>query len=167
MNIALRPIEKTDLETIAKLANDRDIAKTTARLPYPYTVTDAKTWVDYVLSTESEHVFAIAEKKTMMGVIGLVHEPEHNRAELGYWLGKPYWNKGIATVSAEMMLGYAFGVLRVNKVYAHVFSANPASAKVLEKNGFKLEGCLKQHFKRMGTMHDLLCYGLLMENYLK
>lgn len=165
MNIALRPIELSDIERIAQLCNDHDIAKTTARLPYPYTVLDAKTWLDYVQDTDAEHVFAITDNKEMLGVVGLVHEPEHDRAEIGYWLGRDYWSKGIATAAVEMILGYAFSVLDVNKVYAKVFAGNEASAKVLANNGFVLEGCLKQHYIRMGTLHDLLCFGLLKTNY--
>lgn len=165
MNIALRPIELSDIEQIAQLCNDPDIAKTTARLPYPYTVNDAKTWLSYIENTEAEHVFAISYENEMIGVIGLVHEPEHDRAEIGYWLGKEYWNKGIATAAVEMMLGYAFTVLKVNKIYAQVFAANSASAKVLTKNGFILEGCLKQHYNRMGTVHDIMCFGLVKANY--
>jgi RimJ/RimL family protein N-acetyltransferase len=135
------------------------------RLPYPYTVTDAKTWYDYICKTEKEHAFAIVAKKKMMGVVGLVHEPEHKRAELGYWLGRQYWNSGYMTSAIEMILGYAFGVLKVNKVYANVFGTNEASKKVLIKNGFYLEGTLKQHCSRMGTLHDLMCFGILKENY--
>lgn len=165
MNIAIRPIEQSDIERIALLVNDRDIAKTTSRLPYPYTISDAKKWFDYISRTESEHSFAIADKKTFLGVIGLVHEPEHQRAELGYWLGKQYWNQGITSIAVEMMLGYAFQILKVNKVYAYVYGENTASQKVLNKNGFKLEGNLKQHTVRMGMIHDLMIFGLLREDY--
>ena len=167
MNVSLRPLEKSDIDTISALANDRDIAKMTLRIPFPYTLSDAKSWIDYVVRTESEHVFAITGKKETLGVIGLVHEPEHKRAELGYWLGRQYWNKGYMTGAIEMILGYAFEVLKVNKVYANVFAANEASQKVLKKNGFEPEGCLKQHSFRMGIMHDLLYFGILKENYYK
>ena len=160
MNLSLRFIDEHDIEDIARLANDRDIAKTMANLPYPYTLTDAKTWLSYVNRTESEHVFAIADKKHFMGIIGLVHERDNNRAELGYWLGKKYWNKGFASGAVEMILGYAFGVLNVNKVYAQAFGTNTASHKVLEKNGFVREGCLKDHYVRMGKTHDVIYYGL-------
>ncbi|MBT3320130.1 MAG: GNAT family N-acetyltransferase [Clostridia bacterium] len=165
MNISLRYIDENDIEDIARLANDRDIAKTTATLPYPYTMSDAITWFDYVSSTEREHVFAIVNKKHFVGVIGLVHEIENNRAELGYWLGKQYWSKGFASAAVQMILGYAFTVLKVNKVYAQAFGTNTASHKVLEKNNFVLEGCLKEHVVRMGVTHDVLYYGLQKANY--
>lgn len=165
MQISIRFIEDNDLGRIAQLANNRDIALMTARLPYPYTRSDAQTWYDYVMRTESEHVFAICLGKELVGVIGLVHEADHKRAELGYWLGADYWNKGCASAAAEILLGYAFTTLGVNKVYAHCFAVNKASSKVLEKTGFVLEGCQRQHYIRMGHVHDLLCYGLFKENY--
>lgn len=160
MNLSLRYIENDDLENIARLANDRDIAKTTTSLPYPYTISDAKTWHAYVSRTDTEHVFAIINKKRLVGVIGLVQESEHSRAELGYWLGKEYWNFGFATGAVEMIIGYAFSVLKVNKIYSQVYKANSASSKVLEKNGFVLEGCLEKHCVRMDKTHDVLLYGL-------
>jgi len=160
MNLSLRYIDSDDLKDIARLANNRDIAEAMATLPYPYTLTDAKTWLDYVNNTESEHVFAIVNKKRFMGVIGLVHEGENNRAELGYWLGKEYWNNGFVSCAVQMIISYAFTILKVNKIYAQVFGSNTASHKVLEKNGFVLEGCLKEHFIRMGKVHDVLYYGL-------
>ena len=165
MNLSLRSIDENDIEDIARLANDRDIAKATATLPYPYTISDAETWLSYVNRTDSEHVFAIVSKKLFVGVIGLVLEAENNRAELGYWLGKQYWNQGIASAAVQMILEVAFGVLKVNKVYAQAFGANIASHKVLEKNGFVREGCLKEHFVRMGETQDVMYYGLKMANY--
>jgi ribosomal-protein-alanine N-acetyltransferase len=165
MNLSLREVEQNDIEDIARLANDRDIAAMTASLPYPYTKNNAKTWLDYVNNTQSEHVFAIEHDNRFIGIIGLVHESENNRAELGYWLGKEYWNRGFASAAVQIVLGYAFTVLQVSKVYAQAFGSNIASHKVLEKNGFVREGCLERHFVRMGTTHDILYFGLLKESY--
>jgi len=165
MQTSIRFIEETDLKRIAQLANDRDIAEMTARLPYPYTISDAQTWFDYVAHTELEHVFAICSGKELIGVIGLVLEPEHKRAELGFWLGKSYWNQGHASAAAQIMVGYAFSTLGVTKVYARCFGANNNSKRVLEKNGFVLEGQLKQHYIRMGTVQDVCYYGLQKADY--
>lgn len=165
MNLSLRAIEDNDIEDIARLANELDIAKATASLPYPYTLSDAKTWLNYVRTTNSEHAFAIVSKKRFVGVVGLVHEKDNNRAELGYWIGKQYWNQGIASAAVAMILGFAFSVLNVNKVYAQSFGNNIASHKVLENNGFVREGCLKEHVVRMGETHDLTYYGLTLANY--
>lgn len=165
MDLNIRCLDTNDLKDIAKLANDRDIAEMTANLPYPYTQTDAATWFDYVQRTESEHVFSICLGNKLIGICELVHEPEHKRAELGYWLGKQYWHNGYATSAAQMLVGYGFSVLGVRKIYANCFGVNSASQHVLEKNGFKLEGCLKDHFIRLGKTHDILKYGLFKDNY--
>ena len=105
----------------------------TASLPYPYTKEHAKTWFDYLGTTKDEHVFAICRGDEFIGVVGLVHEPQHDRAELGYWLGTPYWHKGYMSAAAEIATAYAFTVLGVRRVYARCFSNNPASIRVLEK----------------------------------
>ncbi len=80
-------------------------------------------------------------------------------------MGKPYLKKGYASGAVEKGLWYAFTVLNVNKVYAQAFGTNTASHKVLEKNGFAREGCLKDHYIRMGETHDVLYYGLQKNTY--
>ncbi len=165
MNISIRCIDRGDLNDVARLANNYTIAQMTANLPFPYTLAHAVTWFDYVEATENEHVFAIIGNGKFMGVVGLVHEPEHERAELGYWLGEPYWNKRVMTTAAGLAVGYAFTLLDIQKIYSRCFKPNAASARVLEKNGFQLEGTLRAHHIRMGIVQDVLCYGLLRSDY--
>ena len=165
MDISLCCIGEEDLPDIARLANDADIAAMTNNLPHPYTIAHAQSWFDYVQSHDSEHVFKICGKGRLMGVIGLVHEKEHGRAELGYWLGRPYWNQGVMSAAVPMALAYAFEALGVRRVFARCYSVNAASRRVLEKSGFVHEGCLRQHHKCMGMIHDVVCYGLLRDEY--
>jgi len=165
MNISLCCIGEEDLPDIARLANDADIAAMTNNLPHPYTLAHAQSWFNYVQSHDSEYVFKICGNGRLMGVIGLVLEKEHGRAELGYWLGKPYWNRGVMSAAVPMALAYAFEVLRVRRVFAHCYAVNAASRRVLEKSGFRQEGCQRQHHECMGTIHDLICYGLLRDEY--
>lgn len=165
MDISIRCIDRGDIDDVARLANCYEIARMTANLPFPYTREHAVTWLDYVQSTQSEHVFAILAGGRFSGVVGLVHESEHGRAELGYWLGEPFWNQQVMTAAAGLAVGYAFAMLNVNKVYARCFTLNAASRRVLEKNGFLQEGCLRAHHVRLGVVHDVLCYGLLRGDY--
>lgn len=137
MDISIRPLSISDMEDIARLANDRDIARMIARLPWPYTREDAQKWVDGFPDKPNEHAFAVLCDKEFAGVVGLTHDPEHGRAELGYWLGRPWWGKGIATAAARLAVEYAFQKLRVRRVYAYCFAVNAASRRVLEKNGLK------------------------------
>ncbi len=163
MNISLAGIGRDDLAAIARLANNRAIAAMTNNLPHPYTRAHAETWLSYVESHENEHVFKICDGGRMLGVIGLVHEPEHDRAELGYWLGEPYWNRGVMSAAVPMAVAYAFEMLTVRRVYARCYASNTASQRVLEKSGFVREGCLRRHHERMGTVHDIVYYGLLRQ----
>jgi ribosomal-protein-alanine N-acetyltransferase len=165
MDISIRCIGQEDLPAIAHLANDVDIAAMTNNLPHPYTLAHAHIWFEYLESHDCEHAFIICGNNKLLGVIGLVHEKNHGRAELGYWLGKPYWNQGVMSAAIPMALAYAFGVLNVRRVYARCYAVNSVSQHLLEKNGFMLEGCQRQHHECMGTVHDLLCYGLLRDEY--
>ena len=126
MDINIRCIDNEYIEDIARLADNRAIACTTANLPHPYTREHAKIWLDYVQDNKQEHVFAICFGEVFIGVIGLVHEAEHKRAELGYWLGQDYWNKGYMSIAANMAVCYAFTVLDINKVYSKCFTTNTA-----------------------------------------
>ena len=165
MNISLSCIGPEDLPAVAKLADNRAIAAMTNNLPHPYTQAHAEQWFDYVQNHDCEHVFKICGRNKLLGVIGLVHETDHCRAELGYWLGEPYWNKGYATEAVSMAVAYAFGVLGVRRIYSRCYAVNAASRRVLEKNGFSQEGCLLQHHECMGVVHDVICYGLLKSHY--
>ncbi len=165
MDISIRCIDRGDLNDVARLANNFAIAQMTANLPFPYTPEHATVWLDYVEATPNEHVFAIVGDGKFMGVVGLVYEPEHERAELGYWLGEPYWNRRVMTTAAGLTVGYAFAMLDIQKIYSRCFKPNRASQRVLEKNGFLLEGCLRAHHIRMGVVQDVLCYGLLRSDY--
>lgn len=165
MDITIRCIDRDDLPVVAQLANNPAIAQMTANLPYPYTTEHAKVWFDYLDSHPNEHVFAVLQDGQMVGVVGLVHEDEHDRAELGYWLGQPYWNKSIMTAAVGMTVAYGFSMLDIQKIYSRCFGPNRASQRVLEKNGFQCEGCLRAHHMRMGVIHDLICFGLLRSDY--
>ncbi len=165
MNISIRCIDRDDIPDIARLADNIAIAQMTANLPYPYTIEHALNWWDYVQSHTNEHVFSIIGDDEFMGVVGLVHEPEHERAELGYWLGQNFWNKNVMTTAAGMAVAYAFTMLDAQKIYSRCFAPNKASQRVLEKNGFTLEGCQRAHHIRMGIVQDVFCYGLLRSEY--
>ena len=165
MDISLCCIGEEDLPDIARLANDAGIAAMTNNLPHPYTLAHAQAWFNYVQSHDCEHVFKICGNGRLMGVISLVHEKEHGRAELGYWLGRPYWNRGVMSAAVPMALAYAFEVLGVRRVFARCYAVNAASRCVLEKCGFAQEGCQRQHHKCMGAIHDVVCYGLLRDEY--
>ena len=92
--------------------------------------------------------------------------PPHANAEMGYWIGKPYWNRGYGTEAAGGVLRYAFEQLGLNRVYAAHFRRNPASGRIMQKIGMTYEGCLRQHIKKWDTFEDMEYYGILRSEYL-
>jgi len=88
-------------------------------------------------------------------------EPDHRRAELGYWVGVPYWGNGYATEAARAVVKYGFGTLGLHRIFASHFANNPASARVLRKIGMRYEGRLRGHVLKWGEFLDLEMYGML------
>lgn len=113
--------------------------------------------------------FAIVLKETdeLIGSIGIVLEMAHNRGDLGYWVGMPYWGCGYCTEAGHAVLKYGFDVMELNRIAAPHFSSNPASGRVLQKLGMQFEGTRRQHYYRFGKYEDADVYGLLREEYAK
>ncbi len=160
-DFVLRPMQLSDAANIAKLANNRRISRNTLAMPYPYKLTDAKAWlrrsIKEAQAKDCDFVrFAIEINEQLVGCIEL-REIEWPKAELGYWLGQPYWGKGIMTKVVKEVANYGFKQFGLRRIQAKVFTFNPASKRVLEKAGFKLEGILKK---------DVAKNNKLLDNYL-
>jgi RimJ/RimL family protein N-acetyltransferase len=100
-----------------------------------------------------------------MGAIGLHVTRNHDRAEIGYWLGVPYWNRGYVTEAAKAIVDYVFNTLDLNRVFAFHFTRNPASGRVLQKIGMKREGTMRQHIVKWGEHVDVDHYGAVREEW--
>jgi RimJ/RimL family protein N-acetyltransferase len=111
--------------------------------------------------------FAVVERASarLVGAIGLTLKPAHGRAEVGYWIGVPFWNRGYATEAAALVLGFGFGELGLNRVHAQHFSRNPQSGRVMRKLGMRHEGRLRQHVLRWGSPEDLEQFGILRDEW--
>jgi RimJ/RimL family protein N-acetyltransferase len=136
--LMLRAPRLADVKAIARLVNDRRISENTARIPHPYGVADAEQFLAAVNRQESEATFAIVLKGEIIGMCGI--EPREAAAELGYWLGVPYWNRGYATEAVRAVIDHAFGDLEHDALQAGARVSNPASRRVLEKCGFQWTG---------------------------
>jgi [ribosomal protein S5]-alanine N-acetyltransferase len=101
----------------------------------------------------------------LIGCVQLQMHAEDQRAELGYWIGRPYWNQGYATEAARAVLGFGFEQLGLNRIDAHHFVRNPASGRVMQKLGMSPEGCLRQHVKKWNAFEDLELYGILKSQW--
>jgi RimJ/RimL family protein N-acetyltransferase len=168
--LILRPFALADAPDVQRLANDRDIASTTMNIPHPYEEGMAEAWItmqDARFALGELVVFAIVARatRTLLGSIGLTIQAEHERAELGYWMGKPFWGGGYCTEAAAAVVGYAFETLALNRVYAHHLTRNPASGRVMQKIGMHHEGRLRQHVKKWGVLEDLETYSILRREW--
>jgi RimJ/RimL family protein N-acetyltransferase len=137
--LALRAPRLEDAKMVATLANDRRIAENTARIPHPYTLSDAETFIGGA-SKSGEAVFLITLRDTtVVGACGVIFQYEAT-PELGYWMGVPYWGKGYATEALHAVIDYAFTDLGHEALQAGARVTNPASRRVLEKCGFQWTG---------------------------
>ena len=137
--LAMRAPRLEDAKLVAALANDRRIAENTARIPHPYRLADAESFIAGA-SKAGEAAFLITLRdKTVIGACGIMFHYD-DMPELGYWLGVPYWGKGYATEALHALIDYAFTDLGHEALQAGARVTNPASRRVLEKCGFQWTG---------------------------
>lgn len=155
-----------DIDALVRYANNRNVWLNLRDLfPHPYERHHAEAWLRELQQMNPVTAFAIATEEELIGGIGLHPQPDIMRrsVELGYWLAEPYWGKGIATAAVRAMTEWGFSNLQINRIFAYVFGWNPASARVLEKAGFTLEGRMHQAVFKDGKLTDLLVYGMVKE----
>lgn len=161
--VKLRKLLDSDIDIMAELANNKKIRDNVRdAFPYPYTQKDAEAFILLCRKEKPRMTFVIEYKGDFSGVIGLSRQPDVNRntAEIGYWIGEPYWNKGIATVAVKIMVTYGFEELNFVRIHTGVFEYNDASKRVLEKCGFQLEGIFKKNVTKNGRIWDEYRYAL-------
>jgi ribosomal-protein-alanine N-acetyltransferase len=164
--LVLRPFSLSDAPRVQLLAGDRAVAATTKVIPHPYEDGMAETWISSHqerFDRGEDTVFAIVLKPSgeLIGAIGLALKLNQENAEMGYWIGKPYWGQGYCTEAGRAVLKYAFTGLRLHRVHAHHLSHNPASGRVMLKLGMRHEGRLRQHVKKWDAFYDVEAYGIL------
>ena len=154
----LRPYKKGDKVSLAKNINNKKIYRNTLRIPYPYTLKDAKEWInknlkEYKKKKSTEINFAIDINGKVVGGIGF-EEIESHQAEIGYWLVPKYHNKGIMTLALRKVTKLGFKKLKLRRIYACVFPFNKSSMIILEKNGYQLQGVLRKEIKKGDKLLD-------------
>jgi RimJ/RimL family protein N-acetyltransferase len=170
--LILRPFEVADARDVQRLAGDRAIADMTLNIPHPYEDGMAEQWIStHQPKFEAGELasFAVVLRATgeLVGAIGLVISRRFDRAELGYWVGRPYWNRGYCTEAGRALLEYGFTELSLNRIHASHLSRNPASGRVMEKLGITREGLLRQHAKKWDKYEDLVVYGLVRQDWMR
>ncbi|MCZ7603411.1 MAG: GNAT family N-acetyltransferase [Melioribacteraceae bacterium] len=170
--ITLRAFTLDDAKKVQKLAGDKKIAETTLYIPHPYPDGAAEEWIITHQKECEENksiIWAITknDNNELVGAIGFTLQPKFNKAEFGLWIGVPFWNKGYASEALSVILKYGFEELKLNKIFAHHFITNPASGKVMLKNGMKLEGHLREDVVKDGKYIDVKFYSILQREYKK
>jgi len=169
--LLLRCLRRSDLAALVQAINDRSVAATTLGIPFPYTMKDATRWLKQEAEcrrkgTMLNFVVTLRRDGSIVGGVGLSSiSTEHHRAELGYWTASRFRNQGFCTEAARAVLAFAFGVLKLQRVYATHFPRNPASGRVMRKLGMKREGRLRRHALRRGRYEDLETYGILAAEF--
>ena len=158
-------------DVILQMNSTSEISENTLTLPFPYHKQHADYWfqmAEFSFKKKEAFIFGIREKENLklIGAVGLHLDVTNNKAEVGYWLGKSFWNKGYVSEALQKIVEFGFEELHLNKIYASHFPHNPASGKVLQKNGFEFEGILKQEVLKNGQFLDLHRYAIFQEKYL-
>ena len=168
--LILRAFTLSDGPAVIRLAGERDIADTTLNIPHPYEDKMAETWIEtlepgYEADTSATFAIVHRDNEDLIGAIGLKIDRPFNKAEMGYWIGKPYWNQGYATEAASAVIEFGFVELKLNRIGAQHLARNPSSGRVMEKIGLQQEGTARQATVKWGKYEDLRLYGILLEDW--
>lgn len=161
MQFILRPWQITDLQSLVQYANNPRIAQNMMNgFPHPYTTESGEAFIAMAMRSTPANIMAIEVEGAAAGGIGLHPQSDIycKNAELGYWLGEPFWGKGIITNAIAQMVAYGFQQFDITRIYARPFGTNGASQRALEKAGFKLEARLQKTIFKGGVYQDELIY---------
>jgi ribosomal-protein-alanine N-acetyltransferase len=154
-----------DALSIVKHANNRNVSRTLRdRFSYPYTIENAKEFLTRSTCAEPRSNFCIEINGAAAGGIGVhVGEDVHRHvASIGYWLGEEFWGQGVMSEVVPAFVNYCFANLPLHRIYAEAYENNPASARILEKAGFVMEGRLRKNVIKDGQILDSLLYAKTM-----
>ena len=166
--ICLSEIRANDLTDFVRNLNDRDIYRTTARIPYPYRKSDGRKFFRLTRRATRKwghpvHFAIRSESKELIGVFGFDKLVYDHSAEIGYWLAKSYWNRGVMTGVVGTMCRYAVDAWNLVRIAARVREGNEASARVLAKNQFQLEGLLRKAERKDGQFFDMQTFSRIVD----
>lgn len=159
----LRPWRVGDEGSLARHADDRAIwVNMRDRFPHPYTEADAVGWIAIASRRTPPTNLAIDIHGEAVGGIGLMLHDDVERvsAEIGYWLGRAFWGRGVTSAALRAMTAYAFETFGLTRVFAVPFARNDASARVLEKAGYRREGVMRRSAVKDGEVLDQLLYAV-------
>ena len=162
----VRSFRKSDAASLAGNADNRKVWRNLRdRMPFPYRLEHARDFIAMATRAEPETSFAIAVEGTAVGSVGLVLQDDIHRftAEIGYWLGEPFWGRGITSDAVAATTLWAIETFSLTRVFAVPFTTNAASCRVLEKAGFELEGTMRRSALKDGVLEDQFLYAFVPE----
>lgn len=163
----IRPWRAEDKSALVRHANNRKVWRNLRdRFPHPYAEADADAWLSRACAEAPATNFAIEVNREAAGGVGLVLGTDVARrsAEIGFWLGEPFWGRGIATAAVAAVTALAFERFDLCRLFAGVFEWNPASMRVLEKAGYTREGVLRRAVFKDGRQIDQVLYAIVRES---
>ena len=165
--LVLRPWATADEESLVEHANNRNIwLNVRDRFPHPYTANDAKLWIKIANRDTTMLNLAMEVDQRAVGGLGVIFKDDVYRrtAEVGYWLGEAYWNRGLTSRAVAALSDYVFAHYDIIRLYAGIFEHNVASVRVLEKAGYRFEARLRQSITKDDQTMDELIYVRLGED---
>jgi len=162
----VRPFRPSDLESLVKHANDPLVASQLRdRFPHPYTLEVGRAFLEAIAVAEPIESFAIEVDGAAVGGVGVHPGSDVARAsaEIGYWIGRELWGRGIATTAVRAVADYFLGTAVYCRLHAHTFEGNLASQRVLEKCGFVKEGVFRKAVLKNGRLFDAVMFGRVDE----
>ena len=156
--LRLRGFALSDAPDVQRMAGDRAIAAMTSHIPHPYPAGEAARWISthaesFATGESARFAVTLRGSGLLVGAIGLEIHGQHNRAEVGYWIGHEHWGQGYASEALIAVLGYGFS-RGLHRIWAEHFAHNPASGRVMQKAGMKHEGTLRHHMVKWGEPVD-------------
>jgi [ribosomal protein S5]-alanine N-acetyltransferase len=170
--LVLREFTAEDASDVQRLAGEWEVARMMLHVPHPYEDGMAQEWIAThrpAFEAGERLTFAVVlrEEATLIGSITLDLNAQDENAELGYWIGKPYWGQGYCTEAAKELVRYGFEDLGLHRIHSNHFGSNLASGKVMQKVGMSYEGTRPEHYKKWGEYEDRVEYGLLARDWHK
>lgn len=168
--LTLRPFTLADAADVQRLVGAKEVASTIVNIPHPYEDGMAETWINthpaqLADGTGITYAITLTETGELCGAISLRLKPEHQRAEMGYWIGVPYWGRGYCTEAARALRDLGFGALGLHRILAVHMTRNPASGRVMQKIGMRHEGTLREHALKWGVFETIECYAILRSEW--
>lgn len=165
--LVLRAFVPDNGPAVERLAGAREVAEMTLTIPHPYPSGGGAAWIaTHGDAWQRGEILSLAiceraDEDAVVGAVGLVLAAAHRHAEIGYWIGRDWWGRGYATEAARAVVAYGFTELRLHRILGRHFTRNPASGRVLQKLGMRLEGTHRDAYLRFGRFEDAVVYGLL------